>query len=108
MCIACMIAMGHVSDQVVTVTVKNKRFSLTNLYNFFSWCSCEDKCLRSFHPNINAGVESSCESLGYSDAQVEVWTNSHHIIFKFIYQWNNIMFNFAQCFCDIYIGFNSV
>uniref|UniRef100_A0A162A7A8 PHD-type domain-containing protein n=1 Tax=Daucus carota subsp. sativus TaxID=79200 RepID=A0A162A7A8_DAUCS len=34
---------------------------------------CEDKCLRSFHPNINVGVESSCESLGYSDSQVDVF-----------------------------------
>ncbi|KAK1348686.1 protein ENHANCED DOWNY MILDEW 2-like [Heracleum sosnowskyi] len=36
---------------------------------------CEDKCLRAFHTNINAGVDSCCESLGYSSAQVEALPN---------------------------------
>ncbi|XP_074365525.1 protein ENHANCED DOWNY MILDEW 2-like [Apium graveolens] len=50
---------------------------------------CEDKCLRSFHPNINAGVESCCESLGYSDAQVEAIQ---------IFFCNNCQYQQHQCF----------
>ncbi|CAA0822239.1 Protein ENHANCED DOWNY MILDEW 2, partial [Striga hermonthica] len=31
---------------------------------------CEGRCIRSFHPTIESGAGSSCESLGYSSAQV--------------------------------------
>ncbi|KAK1348692.1 Protein ENHANCED DOWNY MILDEW 2 [Heracleum sosnowskyi] len=48
---------------------------------------CEDKCLRSFHPNIKAGF--FCESLGYSDAQVEA-------MLTFIC--NNCQYQQHQCF----------
>ncbi|KAL4569040.1 hypothetical protein LXL04_024667 [Taraxacum kok-saghyz] len=30
--------------------------------------SCEGNCMRSFHPTIDAGVETSCESLGFANA----------------------------------------
>ncbi|KAD6454149.1 hypothetical protein E3N88_08855 [Mikania micrantha] len=29
---------------------------------------CDGQCLRSFHPTIKAGVETSCESLGFNNA----------------------------------------
>lgn len=31
--------------------------------------------MRSFHATIEAGEDSVCESLGFTDAEVEVW---HH------------------------------
>lgn len=34
--------------------------------------SCEGRCMRSFHATVDAGADTECESLGYSDAQVEV------------------------------------
>ncbi|XP_019079245.1 protein ENHANCED DOWNY MILDEW 2 isoform X5 [Vitis vinifera] len=36
---------------------------------------CEGRCLRSFHATVDAGTESFCESLGFSDAQVEAIQN---------------------------------
>ncbi|KZV40758.1 hypothetical protein F511_30321 [Dorcoceras hygrometricum] len=33
---------------------------------------CEGKCMRSFHANITDGEESRCQSLGFTDAEVEV------------------------------------
>ncbi|XP_070021125.1 protein ENHANCED DOWNY MILDEW 2-like isoform X2 [Nicotiana sylvestris] len=30
---------------------------------------CEGRCIRSFHPSVESGVESSCESLGYRNLQ---------------------------------------
>ncbi|KAK3005376.1 hypothetical protein RJ639_017287 [Escallonia herrerae] len=32
---------------------------------------CEGRCIRSFHATLDAGAESFCESLGFTDAQVE-------------------------------------
>ncbi|CAL5336353.1 unnamed protein product [Camellia sinensis] len=32
---------------------------------------CEGRCTRSFHATVDAGADSLCESLGYTDAQVE-------------------------------------
>ncbi|XP_073039481.1 protein ENHANCED DOWNY MILDEW 2-like isoform X2 [Primulina eburnea] len=32
---------------------------------------CEGKCLRSFHPTVEDGADSSCPSLGYSEAEYE-------------------------------------
>ncbi|KZV29512.1 hypothetical protein F511_00790 [Dorcoceras hygrometricum] len=32
---------------------------------------CEGKCLRSFHPTVEDGAESSCPSLGYTEAEYE-------------------------------------
>ncbi|KAK2977011.1 hypothetical protein RJ640_013629, partial [Escallonia rubra] len=32
---------------------------------------CEGRCIRSFHATVDAGAESFCESLGFTDAQVE-------------------------------------
>ncbi|XP_059662429.1 protein ENHANCED DOWNY MILDEW 2-like isoform X2 [Cornus florida] len=32
---------------------------------------CEGRCMRSFHATVEAGSESKCESLGFSDEQVE-------------------------------------
>lgn len=74
---------------------------------FSLWCSCEDKCLRSFHPNVVAGAESFCESLGYNDAQVEVWTSSHHVISDFTcqnekyYLWLCIVFCCVLLVCKL-------
>ncbi|KAK1348690.1 hypothetical protein POM88_054937 [Heracleum sosnowskyi] len=50
---------------------------------------CEDKCLRSFHPNTNAGVDSCCESLGYSYAQVKAMQT---------FVCNNCQYQQHQCF----------
>ncbi|CAK9133396.1 unnamed protein product [Ilex paraguariensis] len=38
-----------------------------------AWRFCEGRCMRSFHTTKVAGAESFCESLGYTDAQVEVF-----------------------------------
>lgn len=35
---------------------------------------CEGRCLRSFHATKKAGIDGSCESLGYTSAQVKVST----------------------------------
>ncbi|XP_073297229.1 protein ENHANCED DOWNY MILDEW 2-like isoform X1 [Primulina huaijiensis] len=32
---------------------------------------CEGKCLRSFHPTVEDGADSSCPSLGYTEAEYE-------------------------------------
>ncbi|XP_052177141.1 protein ENHANCED DOWNY MILDEW 2-like isoform X3 [Diospyros lotus] len=32
---------------------------------------CEGRCMRSFHATVEAGSDSACESLGFSDEQVE-------------------------------------
>ncbi|KAL3509979.1 hypothetical protein ACH5RR_029380 [Cinchona calisaya] len=32
---------------------------------------CEGRCIRSFHPTLQSGAESLCESLGYSHEQAE-------------------------------------
>ncbi|KAK4804030.1 hypothetical protein SAY86_003847 [Trapa natans] len=32
---------------------------------------CEGRCMRSFHPTIESGEDSVCESLGFTDAEVE-------------------------------------
>ncbi|KAL5794230.1 hypothetical protein ACOSP7_002824 [Xanthoceras sorbifolium] len=32
---------------------------------------CEGRCLRSFHATIASGIDNSCESLGYTQAQVD-------------------------------------
>ncbi|THG04051.1 hypothetical protein TEA_004724 [Camellia sinensis var. sinensis] len=37
--------------------------------------SCEGRCTRSFHATVDAGADSLCESLGYTDAQVEAFQN---------------------------------
>lgn len=39
---------------------------------FGIFSSCEGKCLRSFHATKEAGRESDCESLGYTNEQVDV------------------------------------
>ncbi|KAI8011603.1 Protein ENHANCED DOWNY MILDEW 2 [Camellia lanceoleosa] len=36
---------------------------------------CEGRCTRSFHATVDAGADSLCESLGYTDAQVEAFQN---------------------------------
>ncbi|XP_058210545.1 protein ENHANCED DOWNY MILDEW 2-like isoform X2 [Rhododendron vialii] len=36
---------------------------------------CEGRCMRSFHATVDAGADTECESLGYSDAQVEAIQN---------------------------------
>ncbi|XP_059661165.1 protein ENHANCED DOWNY MILDEW 2-like isoform X2 [Cornus florida] len=36
---------------------------------------CEGCCMRSFHPTKDSGVETVCDSLGYSDAEVEAIQN---------------------------------
>ncbi|KAM7492388.1 hypothetical protein LguiA_035309 [Lonicera macranthoides] len=33
--------------------------------------ACEGRCIRSFHATVDAGAESLCDSLGYTDAQVD-------------------------------------
>ncbi|KAG9148294.1 hypothetical protein Leryth_012239 [Lithospermum erythrorhizon] len=41
---------------------------------------CEGKCLRSFHPTIDSGSDSLCQSLGYTENQIEAietfWCNN--------------------------------
>ncbi|KAK9284748.1 hypothetical protein L1049_023925 [Liquidambar formosana] len=32
---------------------------------------CEGRCMRSFHPTVDSGAESLCESLGFSNTQVD-------------------------------------
>ncbi|XP_057508926.1 protein ENHANCED DOWNY MILDEW 2-like isoform X3 [Actinidia eriantha] len=32
---------------------------------------CQGRCMRSFHATVDAGVDSLCESLGYTEAQVD-------------------------------------
>ncbi|KAJ0943821.1 hypothetical protein HanPSC8_Chr03g0109141 [Helianthus annuus] len=35
---------------------------------------CEGKCMRSFHPTVDAGLDTCCESLGFENAaQYEVF-----------------------------------
>ncbi|XP_059666481.1 protein ENHANCED DOWNY MILDEW 2 [Cornus florida] len=36
---------------------------------------CEGRCMRSFHATVEAGSESMCKSLGFSDEQVEAIQN---------------------------------
>ncbi|XP_027127604.2 protein ENHANCED DOWNY MILDEW 2 isoform X1 [Coffea arabica] len=36
---------------------------------------CDGKCLRSFHATVDAGAESNCESLGFSDKEVKAMAN---------------------------------
>lgn len=39
------------------------------------FCSCEGRCMRSFHAAIGTGINSLCKTLGFiDDAQVEVLT----------------------------------
>lgn len=33
---------------------------------------CDGRCMRSFHATVEAGEDSSCESLGFTQKQVEV------------------------------------
>ncbi|KAF7144770.1 hypothetical protein RHSIM_Rhsim04G0045900 [Rhododendron simsii] len=42
---------------------------------FTCLCSQEGRCMRSFHATVDAGADTECESLGYSDAQVEAIQN---------------------------------
>ncbi|XP_073143191.1 protein ENHANCED DOWNY MILDEW 2-like isoform X2 [Henckelia pumila] len=39
---------------------------------------CEGKCLRSFHPTVEDGVDSSCPSLGYTEAEYEAIENEFY------------------------------
>lgn len=45
-------------------------FSVKNL--LVVYISCDGKCMRSFHATIKDGEESLCESLGFSDEELEV------------------------------------
>ncbi|KAL8116200.1 hypothetical protein AgCh_022627 [Apium graveolens] len=50
---------------------------------------CEGKCLRSFHATVEAGSDSDCVSLGFSDEQVEAIQN---------FYCKNCQFKRHQCF----------
>ncbi|XP_010252648.1 PREDICTED: protein ENHANCED DOWNY MILDEW 2 isoform X2 [Nelumbo nucifera] len=50
---------------------------------------CEGRCFRSFHATVEAGAESVCESLGFSNEQVDAIQN---------FRCKNCQFNKHQCF----------
>ncbi|KAL3508427.1 hypothetical protein ACH5RR_027828 [Cinchona calisaya] len=52
---------------------------------------CEGKCMRSFHATLEAGAESACESLGFSDEQVKAMANQ-------IFECKNCQYKQHQCF----------
>lgn len=45
---------------------------MINCLPTFYFDSCEGKCMRSFHATKEAGSDSACESLGFSEEQVKV------------------------------------
>lgn len=68
-----------------------------NLWNFLILWSCEGKCLRSFHATVEAGSDSDCVSLGFSDEQVEVrllFIYSHGLICSVL------IFTYLILMCD--------
>ncbi|KAL3646057.1 hypothetical protein CASFOL_011237 [Castilleja foliolosa] len=50
---------------------------------------CEGRCIRSFHPTIESGTPSSCESLGY---------NSEHVQAIPTFMCNNCQYKRHQCY----------
>ncbi|XVF03728.1 hypothetical protein REPUB_Repub05bG0018800 [Reevesia pubescens] len=50
---------------------------------------CEGRCMRSFHPTVEDGEESVCESLGFTQAQVEAMQT---------FLCKNCEYNRHQCF----------
>ncbi|RAL43133.1 hypothetical protein DM860_009915 [Cuscuta australis] len=56
---------------------------------------CEGRCIRSFHPTIESGADSLCESLGYTSQRVEA-------IQKFICK--NCQYGRHQCFACGLLG----
>ncbi|XP_019155530.1 PREDICTED: protein ENHANCED DOWNY MILDEW 2-like [Ipomoea nil] len=58
---------------------------------------CEGRCIRSFHPTIESGADSLCESLGYTSNRVEA-------IQTFICK--NCQHGLHQCFACGLLGFS--
>lgn len=56
---------------------------------------CEGRCLRSFHPTIESGAESFCESLGYTREQADA---VHSFLCK------NCRYQQHQCFACGLLG----
>ncbi|CAI9088304.1 OLC1v1022604C1 [Oldenlandia corymbosa var. corymbosa] len=54
---------------------------------------CEGKCLRSFHPTEESGIESNCDSLGYSEEQVKKMEEENQTFLC-----KNCQVNVHQCF----------
>jgi hypothetical protein len=42
------------------------------VYLFHFSISCDGPCMRSFHAKKGSGEDSYCDTLGYTEAQVEV------------------------------------
>ncbi|KAK2985429.1 hypothetical protein RJ640_006067 [Escallonia rubra] len=60
---------------------------------------CEGRCIRSFHATADAGAESFCESLGFTDAQVEAMPS---------FLCKNCQYQQHQCFaCGMLLGSSS-
>ncbi|CAH9100116.1 unnamed protein product [Cuscuta epithymum] len=58
---------------------------------------CEGRCIRSFHPTIESGVDSFCQSLGYTSRKVEA-------IQRFVCK--NCQYGRHQCFACGLLGFS--
>ncbi|KAK2981608.1 hypothetical protein RJ640_029955 [Escallonia rubra] len=59
---------------------------------------CEGMCIRSFHATVDAGAESFCESLGFTDAQVEAMPS---------FLCKNCQYQQHQCFACGMLGSSS-